>query len=83
MAHGNDSANKAMSARQAAFGYGMLKIEGITLNPFLRLHEFSPPPRHQRWADEQLSAFIKKAEEMGYASIGLCAAVHGVGPKAR
>jgi hypothetical protein len=73
LAHGRDSANKAMSACQAAFAYGMLKFEEITLNPFLRLQKFSPPPRRQRWTDEQLSAFIRKAEEMGYASVGLCA----------
>jgi integrase len=73
IAHGNDSANKAMSACQAAFGYGMLKFDVISFNPFSQLRKFSPPPRRQRWADQQLSAFIKKALQMGYASIGLCA----------
>jgi integrase len=73
IAHGHDSANKAMSACKAAFGYGMLKFEEIAVNPFLRLHKFSPPPRRQRWTDAQLRAFTRKAEEMGYPSIGLCA----------
>jgi integrase len=73
MAHGNDSANKAMSACQAAFGYAMLKFEGVSVNPFLQLHKFSPPPRRQRWTDQQLSSFICKAKEMGYASVALCA----------
>jgi integrase len=73
LSHGHDSANKAMSACQAAFGYGMLKFEEISLNPFLRLHKFSPPPRRQRWTDVQLSTFITKAKKMGYASVALCA----------
>jgi hypothetical protein len=73
LAHGHDSANKAMSACQAAFGYGMLKFDEIAFNPFRRLHKFSPPPRRQRWTDAQLSAFIRKAVEMVYNSVGLCA----------
>jgi integrase len=73
IAHGNDSANKAMSACQAAFGYGMLKFDVISFNPFSQLRKFSPPPRRQRWTDQQLYAFIKMALQMGYASIGLCA----------
>jgi hypothetical protein len=59
-AHGHDSANKAMSACQSAFGYAMLRFEGISLNPFVKFNKFSPPPRRQRWTDEQLSAFISK-----------------------
>jgi integrase len=73
VAHGNDSANKAVSACQAAFNYGMLKIGEITSNPFLQLDKLTPPPRRQRWTDRQLKDFIKTAGEMGYPSVGLCA----------
>jgi integrase len=73
LAHGDDSANKAMSACQAAFGYATLKFEGLTFNPFVRLHKFSPPPRRQRWTDQQLRAFIENADRMVYPSIALCA----------
>jgi integrase len=73
VAHGNDSANKAVSACQAAFNYGMMKLGQIPFNPFLQLDKLTPPPRHQRWTDRQLSDFIETAEEMGYPSVGLCA----------
>jgi integrase len=71
--HGNDSANKAMSACQAAFNYGMLKFGEITSNPFHQLNKLTSPPRRQRWTDEQLSNFIMKADELGHPSVGLCA----------
>jgi integrase len=71
--HGNDSANKAIGACQMPFNYGTLKIEGIDSNPFLQLGKRGSPPRRQRWSDQQLDLFIKKAEEMGYSSVGRCA----------
>jgi integrase len=73
VAHGNDSANKAVSACRAAFNYGMLKLGQIPANPFLQLDKLTPPPRRQRWTDGQLIDFIKTAREMGYPSVGLCA----------
>ncbi len=73
LAHGNDSANKAVSACQAAFNYGMMKIGQITTNPFLLLDKLTSPPRRQRWTDRQLSDFLEIAKEMGYPSVGLCA----------
>jgi integrase len=73
LVHGHDSANKAVSACQAAFSYGMLKFGEIPFNPFSQLHKLIPPPRRQRWTDEQLWHFIRKADEMGYSSVGLCA----------
>jgi len=72
LAHGNDSANKAMSACQAAFKYATLTI-GELINPFSLLEKYNPPPRRQRWTDQQLDDFIRKAEAMGYPSIGRCA----------
>jgi len=71
--HGNNSANKAVSACQSAFNYGTLKYSEITLNPFSQLHKITSPPRRQRWTDQQLNNFIKKADEMGYPSVGRCA----------
>jgi hypothetical protein len=71
--HGSGSANKAMSACQAAFNYGMLKFGEITSNPFYQLHKLTSSPRCQRWTDQELSTFIKKADEMGHPSVGLCA----------
>src|SRR5262249_10142219 len=70
--HGLDSANKAMSAWQAAFKYCALKVPEITSNPFSNLGKETPAPRRQRWTDEQLEAFIKMADEMGFPSIGRC-----------
>ena len=75
LAHGNDSANKAVAACQAAFKYGTLKIADINSNPFSNLDRFNSPPRRQRWTDKQLADFIKKAEEMGYPAIGRCALI--------
>jgi len=71
--HGLDSANKAMSAWQAAFKYGALKFAAITVNPFSNLGKHSSPPRRQRWTEEQLQRFVRKANEMGQASVGRCA----------
>jgi integrase len=71
--HGHDSANKTISACASAFRYAMQKFPGITFNPFSDLDKLSSPPRRQRWTDDQLSSFIKKAEELGYPSIGRCA----------
>jgi integrase len=71
--YGSGSANKAMSACQAAFNYGMLKFGEITSNPFYQLHKLTSPPRRQRWTDQQLTTFIKIADEMGHPSVGLCA----------
>lgn len=73
--HGNGSANRAMSAWQAVFKYGRLKIAEITFNPFLQLDKQGSPPRRQRWTDQQLNAFIKKADKMGYSSVGRCALI--------
>jgi integrase len=70
---GHDSANKAMCAWAAAFRYGMLKYAEITSNPFSDLDKFSSVPRRQRWTDRQLTSFIKNADRLGYASVGLCA----------
>jgi integrase len=40
---------------------------------FYQLHKLTSPPRRQRWTDQQFSNFIKKADEMGHPSVGLCA----------
>jgi len=71
--HGVDSANKMMSTMQAAFRYGTQKIPAITFNPFSQLGIHKTPPRRQRWTDQQLTSFIKMADEMGYPAIGRCA----------
>ena len=71
--HGHDSANKTVSALQGAFRYATLKFSEITLNPFSRLDKLTSPSRRQRWTDQQLDSFIKKAEELGYPSVGRCA----------
>jgi len=74
LAHsGAASANKVTSAWHAVFKYATLKIPGVTSNPFAQLGRQTPPPRRQRWTDEQLEAFISKADQMGYSSIGFCA----------
>ncbi len=70
---GHDSANKAMCAWAAAFRYGLLKYSELTCNPFSDLDKFSSPPRRQRWTDQQLNSFIRKADELGFSSIGRCA----------
>jgi integrase len=75
LAHGNNSANKAVTGCQAAFKYGALKFAEINTNPFSRLDKFNSPPRRQRWTDRQLTDFIKKADEMGYPSVGRCALI--------
>ncbi len=54
-AHGNDSANKTVSACQAAFKYGTLKLAEITTNPFSKLDKFTSPPRRQRWPCDRSS----------------------------
>jgi integrase len=71
--HGHDSANQTVTALQAAFRYAMMIFAEITLNPFSRLDKLTSPPRRQRWTDQQLDSFIKRAEELGYPSIGRCA----------
>jgi integrase len=71
--HGHDSANKTVSVLQAAFRYARLKFSEITINPFSRLDKLTSPSRRQRWTDQQLDSFIKKAEELGYPSVGRCA----------
>jgi integrase len=71
--HGHDSANKSMTACQAAFRYAMLKFAAITVNPFGLLDKFKPPSRRQRWSDEQIESFIHAAQRLGYPSIGCCA----------
>jgi len=71
--HGHDSANKTVTVLQAAFRYATLKFSEITLNPFSRLDKLTSPSRRQRWTDQQLDNFIKKAEELGYPSVGRCA----------
>jgi len=71
--HGVDSAGKMICALQAAFKYGTQKIPGIAVNPFSQLGMHKSPPRRQRWTDQQLTAFIKKADEKGYPAIGRCA----------
>lgn len=73
IARGCDQANKIANACQAAFRYGMLKYNDIMSNPFLKLDKFTSAPRRQRWTDQQLSAFIKAANDIGYPSIGRCA----------
>jgi hypothetical protein len=70
---GHDSANKAMSAWAAAFRYGLLKFSEITSNPFSDLDKLSSASRRQRWTEQQLDSFIKKADELGYPSVGRCA----------
>ena len=70
---GFEAANKMMCAWQAAFKYATLRIPGIVTNPFSQLGKQSSPPRRQRWTNRQLTEFIAKADEMGYASIGRCA----------
>jgi integrase len=71
--HGHDSANQTVTALQAAFRYAMMIFSEITLNPFSRLDKLTSLPRRQRWTDQQLDSFIKRAEELGYPSIGRCA----------
>jgi len=73
--HGHSSANKTMGAWQVAFRYGMLRFPGIIVNPFSELDKISSGPRRQRWADQQLVSFIKKANTLGYSSVGLCALI--------
>ncbi len=58
---GFESANKIMTAWQAAFKYATLTNPEVVSNPFSRLSKRSPPPRRQRWTDHQLHAFITKA----------------------
>lgn len=70
---GHDSANKAMGAWSSAFRYGMMKFSAITLNPFSDLDKMSSPPRRQRWTDQQLTDFVKTADDLGHPSIGRCA----------
>jgi integrase len=72
-AAGYESANKMMTAWQAAFKYAVLKIPGVTINPFTQLDKHRPPPRRHRWTDEQLECFIRTAEAMGYAAVARCA----------
>jgi len=71
--HGLESAKKMTSALRAAFKYGTLKMPGLNANPISGLGIRNLPPRRQRWTDDQLTAFIKKADEMGFPSIGRCA----------
>jgi len=71
--HGIESACKMINAWQSAFKYGMLKIPEIIINPFSQLGMQKLPPRRQRWTDQQLTSFIKKAAEMGHPEIGRCA----------
>jgi integrase len=71
--NGLDSANKMMSAWQAAFKYGTLKFPEITFNPFSKISKESPPARRQRWTNEQLDAFVKTAYANAQYSVGLCA----------
>jgi hypothetical protein len=71
--HGHDSTNKYMGAWHAAFRYGIFKFAEIISNPFWNLERFSSSPRRERWTDAQLTRFIKKANELGYPSIGRCA----------
>jgi integrase len=70
---GHDSANKAMCAWAAAFRYWMLKCSEVTFNPFSDLDKFSSAPRRQRWTERQIDSFIRKAEALGFPSIGRCA----------
>ena len=70
---GHDSANKAMCAWAAAFRYGLFKYSELTRNPFSDLDKLTSPPRRQRWTDQQLELFLRKAEELGFSSIGRCA----------
>jgi hypothetical protein len=67
------AANKIASAWHAAFRYGMRNVGGARFNPFSQLGKHSPPPRRQRWTHAQLEAFIQKADELGFPSIGRCA----------
>lgn len=62
-----------MGAWQSAFHYGMLRFSEITLNPFSDLDKLSLAPRRQRWTDQQIATFVKKANELGFPSVGLCA----------
>ena len=71
--HGLESAKKMTSALRVAFKYGTLKMPGLNVNPISGLGIRNLPPRRQRWTDSQLAAFIKKADEMGFPSIGRCA----------
>ena len=70
--HGHDFANKTMSACHAAFRYGTLRYCEIKSNPFADLDKLSSAPRRQRWTDEQLSLFVKKANELRNPSVGRC-----------
>jgi integrase len=70
---GHSSANKTISACRLVFRYGMMKFNEIQINPFSQLDKISLPPRRQRWTDLQIKNFIKKADDQGYSSIGLCA----------
>ena len=72
---GHDFANKAMCAWAAVFRYGLFKYSELTCNPFSDLDKLSSPPRRQRWTDQQLDFFIRKAEELGLSSIGRCALI--------
>ena len=71
--HGIESARKMVNALRAAYKYGTLRIPGLSVNPFSQLGMQELPPRRQRWTNGQLTAFIKKADEMGFPSIGRCA----------
>jgi integrase len=71
--HGHDSANKTISACRVAFRYGTMRFAEITINPFSQLDKLTSPPRRQRWTDQQLVSFVKKAEDLGYPSVGRCA----------
>jgi len=68
--HGPDSASKTIDAWRAAFKYGGLKIPEIASNPFTQLGIHRTPSRRQRWTDQQLTSFIKKADEMGHPEVG-------------
>jgi integrase len=70
---GFGTANKMATAWQAVFKFGTLKMPEITQNPFSQLGREAPPPRRQRWTDDQLSSFIKTAKRLGQPSIALCA----------
>src|SRR5262249_28020467 len=70
---GLESANKIMTAWQAAFKYATLTNPEIRFNPFSQLGRELPRPRRQRWTNEQLDSFVKKAEELGHPAIGRCA----------
>lgn len=73
--HGRHSANKSATALQAAFSYAALKFAELTSNPFSRLAKLPSASRRQRWTDQQLAAFIARADELGCASVGRCALI--------